>query len=80
MRMSQSSPGYESPQETAVKLKELGNLAFKGKRYDEALAYYEVATILNPTEISFYNNIAGIRLFLPVSSYYDSYDVSRVCA
>ena len=57
--MAESSAGYESVRETAIKLKELGNLAFKEKQYDEAVAYYEVAILLHPTEISFYNNIAG---------------------
>ena len=49
----------ESIQDTAFKLKQLGNLAYKEKRYDEAVAYYEVAILLHPAEISFYNNIAG---------------------
>ena len=57
--MAESSAGYESVRETAIKLKELGNLAFKEKQYDEAVAYYEVAILLHPAEISFYNNIAG---------------------
>ena len=57
--MAESSAGYESVRETAIKLKELGNLAFKEKQYDEAVTYYEVAILLHPAEISFYNNIAG---------------------
>ena len=49
----------ESIQDTAFKLKDLGNAAYKDKRFNEALAYYEVSILLVPNEMSFYNNIAG---------------------
>ena len=58
--MSESSSGcLQTVEETAMRLKQIGNTAFKKKQFDEALAYYEVAILLNPTEMSFFNNIAG---------------------
>lgn len=58
--MPEFFPGcIQTTKETAMNLKELGNDAFKRKQFDEAVTYYEVAILLNPTEISFFNNIAG---------------------
>ena len=66
--MSESSSGcLQTVEETAMKLKQIGNTAFKKKQFDEALSYYEVAILLNPTEMSFFNNIAGKICFISSS-------------
>jgi tetratricopeptide (TPR) repeat protein len=43
----------------AVEKKELGNEAYRKGRYDEALAFYDEAIELDPSQICFYNNKGG---------------------
>ncbi|XP_075153363.1 stress-induced phosphoprotein 1 [Haematobia irritans] len=45
----------------AKKEKEAGNLAYKKKEFDEALKHYHAALELDPTDITFYNNIAAVH-------------------
>ena len=44
----------------AAEKKNLGNIAFKEQRLDEALTLYDEAIALDPTQMSFYNNKGGI--------------------
>lgn len=44
----------------ARKSKELGNAAYKKKDFDEALTHYREALEHDPTDITFYNNIAAV--------------------
>lgn len=44
----------------AKKEKELGNEAYKKKKFDEALLHYNKAVELDPTDITFLNNIAAV--------------------
>ena len=46
----------------AAEKKNLGNIAFKEQRLDEALTLYDEAIALDPTQMSFYNNKGGIVL------------------
>ena len=52
----------EIKKQEAVKKKELGNKAYLKGQYDEALALYNEAIELDPTQISFYNNKGGEHL------------------
>lgn len=47
-------------QRSAKKEKELGNEAYKKKQFSEALAHYNKAVELDPTDITFHNNIAAV--------------------
>lgn len=44
----------------ARKCKELGNAAYKKKDFDEALKHYNEALQHDPTDITYYNNIAAV--------------------
>uniref|UniRef100_T1PII1 Stress-induced-phosphoprotein 1 n=1 Tax=Musca domestica TaxID=7370 RepID=T1PII1_MUSDO len=44
----------------AKKEKEAGNAAYKKKEFDVALKHYNAALELDPTDITFYNNIAAV--------------------
>lgn len=46
-------------QAQSVAEKELGNAAYKKKDFETALAHYNKAIELDPTEMTFLNNIAG---------------------
>ena len=43
----------------ALKAKELGNKAYKSKKFKEAIKHYDEAIVLDPTDITFYNNKGG---------------------
>ena len=43
----------------ALAEKELGNAAYKSKKFEEAKSHYRKAMELDPTNIVFYNNLAG---------------------
>jgi stress-induced-phosphoprotein 1 len=45
----------------AVKEKELGNTAYKGKIFPKAIGHYEAAIELDPTEITFRSNLAAVH-------------------
>lgn len=47
----------------AVKEKALGNEAYKKKDFETALKHYFKAIELDPTEITYYNNVAGNVFF-----------------
>ena len=42
--------------EKALQEKELGNAAYKAKRFDEAIEHYDAAIALDDTDISFLTN------------------------
>uniref|UniRef100_A0A2M3Z4M7 Stress-induced-phosphoprotein 1 n=1 Tax=Anopheles braziliensis TaxID=58242 RepID=A0A2M3Z4M7_9DIPT len=44
----------------ALKEKELGNAAYKVKNFETALQHYRSAVMLDPTDITFHNNIAAV--------------------
>lgn len=44
----------------AKKEKDLGNEEYKKKNFEAALAHYNKAIELEPTNITFYNNVAGM--------------------
>ena len=44
----------------ALKEKELGNQAYKGKKFEEALQHYDKAFALNPTNIALLTNKAAV--------------------
>lgn len=44
----------------AQKEKELGNAAYKKKDFDAALEHYSKALEIDPTDITFYNNVAAV--------------------
>ena len=48
----------------ALAEKELGNAAYKSKKFEEAKSHYRKAMELDPTNIVFYNNLAGKLLSL----------------
>ncbi|CAG0918529.1 unnamed protein product [Notodromas monacha] len=45
---------------TAQQEKELGNAAYKAKNFDEALVHYQKAIDIDPTDITFYNNMGAV--------------------
>ena len=45
----------------ALKLKELGNEAYKKKNFMMALDFYEKAILLVPTEMTFFLNSAAVH-------------------
>ena len=45
--------------EKALQEKELGNAAYKAKRFDEAIEHYNAAIALDDTDISFLSNRCG---------------------
>lgn len=45
----------------AKKEKELGNAAYKKKEFETALQHYHAAIAQDPTDITFYNNIAAVH-------------------
>jgi stress-induced-phosphoprotein 1 len=59
--------GYKSPTYfinsmfQAQREKELGNAAYKQKDFDTALIHYNKAVELEPLEITYLNNIAGLH-------------------
>ncbi|CAH0775335.1 unnamed protein product [Bemisia tabaci] len=53
-------PELTPEQKEALKEKELGNEAYKKKDFDTALSHYNKAVELNPTEMTYYNNIAAV--------------------
>jgi len=48
----------------ALNEKELGNVAYKAKKFDEALVHYNRAIELEPDNIVFYNNKSGTARWL----------------
>ncbi|XP_063682164.1 stress-induced-phosphoprotein 1-like [Bolinopsis microptera] len=52
----------EIQKQAAVKKKELGNKAYQKGQYDKALALYNEAIELDPTQISFYNNKGAVYI------------------
>ena len=53
----------------ARKEKELGNEAYKKKEFERALVHYNKAVELDPTDITYLNNIAGNGL--NIGPFYD---------
>ena len=53
----------KSDEKAALKEKEAGNMAYKKKNFDEAIAHYTKALKLWDEDISFYTNRAGKRDF-----------------
>jgi len=49
-----------SEKEQAKRAKELGNDAYKKKDFDNAIEHYNKAIKLDPTDITFYNNLAAV--------------------
>jgi stress-induced-phosphoprotein 1 len=47
-------------QKAAIKKKEEGNELYKSKKFEEALAAYNEAVVLDPTNVTFLNNIAAV--------------------
>jgi len=45
----------------ALKAKELGNKAYKSKKFKEAIKHYDEAIVLDPTDITFYNNKGAVK-------------------
>lgn len=45
----------------ALKSKEQGNAAYKAKNFDEAIKHYNAAIVLDPTDITFYNNKGAVH-------------------
>lgn len=45
----------------ALKAKELGNKAYKAKRFDEAVRHYDEAIGHDPADITFYNNKGAVK-------------------
>lgn len=52
----------EEPED--IKEKISGNIAYKNKDFETALKHYFKAIELNPAEITYYNNVAGINYTL----------------
>lgn len=46
----------------AKKEKDLGNEEYKQKNFDAALLHYNKAIELEPTNMTFYNNVAGMLI------------------
>lgn len=46
----------------AKKEKDLGNEEYKKKNFEAALIHYNKAIELEPTNITFYNNVAGMLI------------------
>jgi len=57
----QPQPQEDLPAEkkAAAKEKLLGNDAYKAKNFEKALEHYNKAISLDPTDITYYNNVAG---------------------
>jgi stress-induced-phosphoprotein 1 len=53
-------PMVSGNEEEALKEKELGNQAYKGKKFEEALQHYDKAFALNPTNIALLTNKAAV--------------------
>ena len=56
----------------AEKEKELGNQDYLKKNFDAALSHYEIAAQLDPTNIAYLTNKAGILIYFlkwPVKGY-----------
>lgn len=51
-------PSFSDKSE-AIKEKTLGNNAYKSKDFETALRHYFKAIELDPTDITYYNNVAG---------------------
>ncbi|KAL7545126.1 hypothetical protein ACHAWF_014493 [Thalassiosira exigua] len=61
--LSQLTPAERKKKEgqkAAVKCKERGNALYKSKKFDEALAAYDEAIALDPTNMTFVNNKAAV--------------------
>lgn len=48
----------------ALAEKDKGNAAYKAKNFEEAIAHYDKAIELDPVNIVFYNNKAGLCLWI----------------
>lgn len=53
-------PNLTPEKREALKEKALGNDAYKKKDFETALKHYNKAIELDPTDITYYNNIAGM--------------------
>ena len=71
-----NTPDETKLEEEAMKEKELGNLAYKAKYFDEAMTHYKAAIRYNPKEITFYSNLAAV--FLELEEYKECYDCCTV--
>lgn len=54
--LSEEEQKKKEAQEAAAKKKELGNAAYKAKRFDEAIEHYDAAVALFDGDISFITN------------------------
>ena len=61
----------------AVAEKELGNAAYKQKKFEEAHAHYDKAIELDPKEISFLSNKAAVFFEQKVNRCHDSWAQER---
>ncbi|KAF5306204.1 hypothetical protein FQR65_LT07481 [Abscondita terminalis] len=56
----QPEPELSEPKKLAKQEKELGNEAYKKKEFIKAITHYENALQHDPTDITFYNNLAAV--------------------
>lgn len=57
--MDEDSKAAADAKQQAVREKELGNAAYKAKKFDEAIKHYDAAVNLDDTDISFLTNRCG---------------------
>jgi Flp pilus assembly protein TadD len=58
-----------SNKEKAVSLKQQGNDAYKKKDFSKAVEHFKAAIELDPTEITFYTNLAAVHFETKVLLY-----------
>ena len=63
--------------------KEKGNAAYKAKKFDEALKFYNEAIRLDPTDMTYLNNTAGkftVDFFFKKIEHYTGLDKQKFSA
>ena len=61
MKQREEEKKKKQDQKAAVKAKERGNELYKSKKFDDAIAAYEEAIALDPTNMTFHNNKAAVH-------------------